>query len=75
MTTFDPSAVAAEVRAEMGRQRLTVAALSGQVGMSAQTLHRRLDRPEALTLAELLDITDVLGVPLDALLDRARAAA
>lgn len=61
--------VAAEVRAEMARQRITQQALADQLGWPQSRLARRLadttlNAPIPFDVPELVLIADALGVPL-----------
>ncbi|MDG4791881.1 helix-turn-helix transcriptional regulator [Micromonospora sp. WMMD1102] len=57
---------AAEVRAEMGRQRISAAALARALGVSDMYLSRRLsgDDPIPFDLSEIERIAEALGVPV-----------
>jgi DNA-binding Xre family transcriptional regulator len=67
--------VAGEVRAAMARKRITAAALSAQVDISKAALSRKLNAKACITIDELLDIAEALGVDAGELLTAARAAA
>lgn len=54
--------VAAEVRAEMGRQQVTQVQLSRAIGMSQQSLSERLRGKTPFTTDDLDTIADALGV-------------
>lgn len=56
--------VAAEVRAEMGRQRISQDALCGRIGMSQSTLSRRLLGEYPFNTTELAAIAAALDVPV-----------
>jgi transcriptional regulator with XRE-family HTH domain len=65
--------VAAEVRAEMGRQRMSTASLAQALNVSHMYLSRRLglprdDQPIPLDLADLEGIAKALDVPVSQLL-------
>lgn len=64
MTTSLPEVAAAEVRAEMGRQRMTQAALGELLGRSQPYVWRRLAGEVPFDLAELELIATKLGVPV-----------
>ncbi len=55
--------VAAEIRAEMARQRKTQQDLAGQLGISAQQVGQRLGGKIAFDVRELGVIADYLDVP------------
>jgi transcriptional regulator with XRE-family HTH domain len=77
MISHAPTAegVAAEVRAEMGRQRKTQAELARALRMHPATVARRLDGSTPFDVAELVDLGAWLGVPAAALLARAEQVA
>lgn len=54
--------VAAEVRAAMGRHRVTQAALAEKIGVSRATLSERVSGARAFTTDELVVICEVLGL-------------
>lgn len=56
--------VAANVRAEVARQRLRQGALAVRLGRAPSWLSRRLSGDVAFRLDELEAIADVLGVPV-----------
>jgi transcriptional regulator with XRE-family HTH domain len=56
--------VAAEVRAEMARQRMSQAGLAKLLGVAQQTVSRRLVGEVPFDVAELARIADLLGVPM-----------
>jgi transcriptional regulator with XRE-family HTH domain len=64
MTTSLPEVAAAEVRAEMGRQRMSQAALGELLGRSQPYVWRRLVGEVPFDLAELELIATKLGVPV-----------
>lgn len=55
--------VAAEVRAEMARQRKTQADLAGPLGISTAQVGKRLAGKIAFNVVELAIVARVLGVP------------
>ena len=63
--------VAAEIRAELGRQRIKYAELSRLLGMSRQRVWALLTDDRPLRDVEIKDIADVLGVPASELMRRA----
>lgn len=56
---------------EMGVQNVTQEQLGQWIGYSRVTANKRLKHPETLTLRELRTVADKLGIPLDALRDKA----
>jgi len=54
--------VAREIRAEMGRQRMSAAKLARQLGVSEAWTSRRLSGDQTIDLNDLQRIADVLGV-------------
>jgi DNA-binding Xre family transcriptional regulator len=62
--------VAAEIRAELGRHRLTKVALVNSTGISKDTLRRRLNGDRPFYLEELDAICSFLQVPLSEFLAR-----
>lgn len=64
-------AVAAEVRAEMGRQRKTQAELAKTLDITAATAARRLDGSVPFDVLELLTVARWLGVSTEQLLPSA----
>ena len=66
--------LAAEIRAEAARQRVTVTALARQVGMSTKTCSRKLQGHSGITTADLWQFADALGVPAGELIARAEAS-
>jgi transcriptional regulator with XRE-family HTH domain len=61
-------AVAAEVRAELGRQRRSQADLAQALGFTAATAARRLDGTVPFDVMELAVVSAWLGVPLSQLM-------
>lgn len=57
--------VAAEVRAEVGRQQLTHRGLAELLGLSQPQVTKRLNGVLPFDTAELDRVADVLGVPVD----------
>lgn len=55
--------VAAEIRAEMGRQQKSAREVAEVMGVSDMYLHRRLAGKVSLTLADLERLAAALGVP------------
>lgn len=54
--------VAAEIRAELGRQRLSQTDLARRLGVSRPWVSRRLSGQTALSIADIARIADDLGV-------------
>lgn len=65
------AAVAAEIRAEMARQRRTTTDVAAEIGISAAALGRRLRGEYPLAVTELDQIMQVLGVKVEDLWVRA----
>lgn len=61
--------VAAEIRAEMGRQRRTVASLETQIGWSHMYLSRRLSGRTAIGLDDVEAVAAALEVPVMSFFD------
>lgn len=72
--TYAPN-LAAEIRAEMGRQKISVAELSRLSGLHRSLLHRRLGAESPLDTDELLAVAKALGLSVVELVARAQAAA
>lgn len=66
--------VAAEVRAELARQKVSQEVLCGRIGMSQSTLSRRITGEYPFDTTELATIADALGVPVSRFLVGERAA-
>ena len=64
MTSHPDDLVAAEIRAELARQRVSHAALAGQLGVSRPYLSRRLSGETPLSVADVARIAELLGVPV-----------
>lgn len=60
-------AVAAEVRAELGRHRKSATELSKVLSISPQTCGRRLSGETPFDVSELVKIADWLGIPMSRL--------
>jgi len=60
-------AVAAEVRAELARQRVSVNILADRVGMPRASMHRRCRGEIDFGVEELDKVARALGVPFEAL--------
>lgn len=67
--------VAAEIRAEMARQKLTTRSLSKQLDWPTANTRRRVSGSQPLTVDDLTDIAAALGVPVaDFLTEQAAVA-
>ena len=64
-------AIVAEVRAGMGRHRITQAAMARKLGISRVTLTDRLTGKRAFDIDQLLAISDIIQIPLVDLLEAA----
>lgn len=67
------AALAAEVRASMGRAGLRQADLAKTAGLSRPSLSRKLAGRQTFTAEELLRVADVLGVKASDLMAQAEA--
>ncbi len=67
--------MAAEIRAELARQRVSQAALTTATGMNKNTLRRRLAGIQPFYIHELEAICGFLNVPLSEFLQRTKDAA
>lgn len=65
-TERDPGA---EIRAHMGRQRITMLALSDLTGIPRATLTNQINGPGRITVDNLIKIAKALGVEARTLLD------
>lgn len=75
VVTVTTTAIVAEVRAEMARQRRTQVALARHLGLSHVQLGKRLQGRMDFRVSELVEIADWLGVPVTQLIPRQRAGA
>lgn len=66
--------VAAEIRAEMARQRKTGIELAACLDVSQQSASRRLAAETNFDLDELEKVVSWLGIPVGELMERTRAA-
>lgn len=73
-TDLDARAVAAEVRAQMGRTRTSTADLARAAGLRRQTLSERLNDHSPFTLTELTAVAKALGTTAGVLMRRAEEA-
>lgn len=55
--------VAAEIRAQMGRLKISAKDLAESTGVAPATLSRKLNAKAGFTVEELVKIARVLGVP------------
>ena len=62
MTSALPGRVAAEIRAELGRQKLSQAELARRLGKTEMYVSRRLADGTSLDLGDVLEIAALLGV-------------
>lgn len=67
--------VAAEVRAEMARQRMSQVKLAELLGVAQQTISRRIVGEVAFDITELVQIARVLDVPVRQFLGSVERAA
>ena len=67
--------VAAEVRAQAARKRITGAKLAAALDMSAMSMSRRITGRQPFDIDELADVARVLGVRVQDLLPAQRTAA
>lgn len=68
MTTGLSDTVAANVRAEMARRKISQRALADKIGISHASIYRRLRGELAFDVDELGAIADALGIDVRALL-------
>jgi transcriptional regulator with XRE-family HTH domain len=67
--------VAGEIRAELARQNKSKTDLAAHIGISTDTLRRRLDGVRPFFFEEIISTADFLGVPVSTLLERSEDAA
>ena len=60
--------IAANVRAEQGRQRITTTALATRAGIRTRTMYRLVSGEREWTAEELEAVADALATPLEDLL-------
>jgi transcriptional regulator with XRE-family HTH domain len=65
MSEVITASVAAEVRAELARQRRTQRDLAEAIGLSQQAASRRLCGEVPFDIAELAKVAKLLGVPIE----------
>lgn len=75
MTSSLNDFVAAEVRAELARRNRSREELAKALDVSRATLNRRLAGDQAFTLAELEQVAEFFGCPVDAFMPAAAPAA
>ena len=64
--------VSAELRSEMGRQKISGPVLSGISGVGKMTIYRKITREErSLTIDEAAKVSKALGIPLSEIIARA----
>ena len=68
------ASVAAEVRAELGRQRISQRQVGDAIGMSQAAAWRRLRGDVPFDIAELSAVAEFLGVPVTQFLPASTAA-
>jgi transcriptional regulator with XRE-family HTH domain len=68
------AALASEVSAELGRQRLSDQELGRRIGVSKNTAGRIMNGLSAINARRLFRIADALGLPPEELVRRARLA-
>jgi len=66
--------VAQELRAELARQRLSMADLARKMDVEQSWLHKRLTGVIPLRIGEVMDIADLLKIPLERIIERVRSA-
>ena len=62
--------VAEELRAELGRQRVSISELARRMDVEQSWLHKRLTGVIPLRIGEVIEITDLLKVPLERFFER-----
>jgi transcriptional regulator with XRE-family HTH domain len=67
--------VAANVRAELARHRITQAAAAERTGITQSSLSRRLTCEQPFDIAELAELADLMGINLVDLVDVVDGAA
>lgn len=56
--------MATEIRAELGRQRISVRELGRRLGLGSNSIHQRLVNGAHIDVGELHQIASMLGVPV-----------
>jgi transcriptional regulator with XRE-family HTH domain len=72
-TTTTHDRVAANVRAELVRKRISAAELARRMGVSPHLMSRRLRGDVAFSAPEIDSAAEALGIPVDELLGRTDA--
>ncbi|MBG0741799.1 helix-turn-helix transcriptional regulator [Paeniglutamicibacter antarcticus] len=67
-------AFSSEIRAELGRQKMTGLTLAGKVGMSQNYIAKRLRDELPFTLTDIAIICDSLGKPFSEISQRVTAS-
>lgn len=74
-TTTATEAVAAEIRAELARQRLGVQWLADTIGVERSNLHRKIHGGRTLTIDDAVACAVALDIPLSRMFSETAAAA
>ncbi len=74
MSTTPTPQIAANIRAELGRQNKTRAALAREMGVTEMWLSRRVNAQTPFTVDDLATIAAALDVPMADLLPEAASA-
>lgn len=67
--------VAANVRAELARRRITQTDVAQRLGVSRQNVAQRLNGSVDFRVGELISVADMLGITIAELLDGVKASA
>jgi len=67
--------VAGEIRAELARQNKSKSALAAHLGISTDTLRRRLDGVRPFFYEEIIGVSSFLDMPVSTLIERTEDAA
>jgi transcriptional regulator with XRE-family HTH domain len=67
--------VAANVRAELARRRITQTDVAQRLGVSRQNVAQRLNGSVDFRVGELIAVADMLGITIAELLDGVKASA
>lgn len=68
--SLQPESVAEEVRALLGRRKMTQRALAVQLGWQQSQVSRRLSGTTPITAPEVIELANVLEVPVETLYGR-----